>query len=380
MPLARRIPLGLVLCVSVLPVLGLALGGCDDAPLAPTPDGGAVAGLTPEQASRTVAKVGDKVITLGDFARSLERMDQFDRLRYQTKERRRELLGDIVDVELLAAEARRRGLDKQPENEDAIRQILRDAMLARARADLPPPASIAADEVRAYWEANQEMFREPERRRISAIIMEDKAAAQKVLEAAQKIKSPDEWGALHNKHSINANKQKSASPADLAGDLGIVGPPDDPKGANPRVPEQVRATVFTALTKVGDVGPALVESDGKFFILRLSGITAAHARSLQESDRSIRVAILQQRMLERERQLEAELRQKIPVEIDERALASVKIPEGLQKADAQSGASPWPAAAAGADAGTAAPPAPAPAAADAGAAAVPAVPADAAAP
>lgn len=367
MPIARRIPLALAIFFAA---------ACDDAPLATTPDGGTVAGLTAEQASRTVAKVGDRVITLGDFARSLERMDQFDCLRYQTKERRRELLGDIVDVELLAAEARRRGLDKQPENEDAIRQILRDAMLARARADLPPPASIAADDVRAYWEKNQELFREPERRRVSAIIMEDRAAAQKVLEAAQKIKSPEEWGALHNKHSINANKQKSASPADLAGDLGIVGPPDDPKGANPRVPEQLRAAVFTAVTKVGDVSTSLLESDGKFFILRLSGITAAHARSLQESDRSIRVAILQQRMLEKEKQLEADLRQKITVEIDERALASVKMPEGLDKTDTQSAASPWPAPA----------PAPAPAAAaDAGAPApapapAPAVPADAAAP
>ncbi|MEJ7733656.1 MAG: peptidylprolyl isomerase [Polyangiaceae bacterium] len=336
MPIVRRIPLALAICFTTV------LGGCDDAPLATAPDGGTVAGLTAEQASRTVAKVGDRVITLGDFARSLERMDQFDRLRYQTKERRREQLGDIVDVELLAAEARRRGLDKQPENEDAIRQILRDAMLARARADLPPPANIAADEVRAYWDTNQGLFREPERRRVSAIIMEDRAAAQKVLEAAQKIKSPEEWGALHNKHSINANKQKSASPADLAGDLGIVGPPDDPKGANPRVPEVVRAAVFTVVTKVGDVGAALVESDGKFFILRLSGITAAHARSLQESDRSIRVAILQQRMLEKEKQLEADLRQKITVEIDERALASVKMPEGLDKTDTQSAASPGP--------------------------------------
>jgi hypothetical protein len=335
-------------------------GGCDNTPLkaSTAPDGGQpVAGLSAEQAARIVAKVGPKAITLGDFAASLERMDQFDRLRYQTKERRRELLNDIIDVELLAMEARRRGLDKQPETEDAIRQILRDAMLARARQDLPAPAEISADEVRRYYDANQQMFREPERRRVSAIVMEDKKEADKVLKAAQKIKSPEEWGALWSKHSTNATKQKSQAPADLAGDLGVAGPPDDPKGGNPRVPEVLRAPLFK-LAKVGDVFPELVEAENKFFILRLSGVTAAHARSLQEADRSIRVAILQQKMLERERELEVDLRKKFPVEIDERALAGVRMPSGLDQPDMQTGASGM--APEAADAGTPAPNEPGP--------------------
>src|SRR5262245_54339403 len=100
---SRTVPRG---AARALLVAGaVALAGCDDSALqANAPDGGQpVAGLTAEQASRIVAKVGPKVITLGDFARSLDRMDQFDRLRYQTKERRRELLSDIIDVELLAA-------------------------------------------------------------------------------------------------------------------------------------------------------------------------------------------------------------------------------------------------------------------------------------
>src|SRR5512140_3180105 len=110
-------------------LLGGTLLGCNEAPLkqAPPDAGPPVAGLTAEQAARTVAKVGDRTITLGDFARTLERMDQFDRLRYQSKDRRRELLEEMIDVELLAAEARRLGIDKEPDAQDAIRQILRDA-------------------------------------------------------------------------------------------------------------------------------------------------------------------------------------------------------------------------------------------------------------
>lgn len=306
--------------------------GCNETPLRQTGDAGALAGGLPsEQASRVLARIGDKTITLGDFAHALERMDQFDRLRYQTPERRRELLNEMIDMELLAMEAKRRGLDKRPETEEAVRQVLRDAMLAQARKGLPAPAEIPADEVRAYYEANVDRFREPERRRVGAIVMTDRKEAQKVLAAARKIKSAAEWGELFHQHSITAPKQKSpATPVDLAGDLGIVGPPDDPKGANPNVPDPVRAAVFR-IGDVGGVGAELVEAEGKLYIVRMNGITAAHSRSLKEADRSIRVLLLQQKMREREQAVENELRKQFPVQIDDAALASVKLPAALEK-------------------------------------------------
>lgn len=335
--------------------------GCNEDALKTAPSGDAgsvgstVSGLTPEQASRVVAKIGDKTITLGDFAQTLERMDQFDRLRYQSKERRRELLNDIVDVELLAMEAKRRGLDKQPDAEDAIRQILRDALLAEARLALPSPAEIPATEVRAYYEANLPRFSEPERRRVAAIVMDSKNDAEKVLKAAVKVKNAGEWGDLFFKHSMTAPKTRGPnSPVDLAGDLGIVGPMDDPKGANPKVPDAVRAAVFK-IASVGSVGDELVTDGGKLYIIRMNGITAAHHRTLAEADRAIRVALLQEKMQKLERDLEEELRKKFPVQIDEAALAGVKMPAGAEKLDQLTGASPsWSSpsdANAGADAG-----------------------------
>src|SRR5262245_30538191 len=214
---------------------------CNERPLKQSGDAGeAVAGLTPEQASRIVARVGDRAITLGDFARILDRMDQFDRLRYQSKERRRELLNEIVDVELLAQEAKKRGLDKRPDVQDATRQILGEAMLARAKQGLPAPGEIPNEEVRAYYEAHIADFTEPERRRVGAIVLSDKKQADTVEKLAQKIKSPAEWGELWNKHSVTAKQKDKGPPAppDLAGDLGMVDAPGASKGPeNAKVPE-----------------------------------------------------------------------------------------------------------------------------------------------
>jgi hypothetical protein len=323
---------------AIVVVLGAgALAGCDESAVKPPAGdaGAAVAGLTPDQASRVVAKAGDRTITLGDFARTLERMDQFDRLRYQSKDRRRELLEEMIDVELLAAEAKRLGIDKEPETIEAIRGILRDALLAQAREGVPHPADITPEQVRAYYEAHLDKFSEPERRRVAAIVVHDKKEAQKVLKEAQKAKGPAEWGELFFKHSSTAPKTRGpTTPAELAGDLGIVGPMDDPKGRNAKVPNAVRAAAFK-LKSTGDVFPELVEADGEQYIVRLNGITAAHKREVGEADRAIRVQIIQQKMQEHERALEEELKKKYPVEIDERALASVKVPVAVDKGEAR---------------------------------------------
>jgi hypothetical protein len=323
---------------AALLTFGLLAAACNDGALKqpPADAGPPVGGLTPEQAARVVAKVGDRTITLGDFARTIERMDQFDRLRYQTKERRRELLEEMIDVELLAAEAKRLGIDKEPEAQDAIRTILRDAILAQAREGIPTPASIPEPEVRAYYDGHLDKFTEPERRRVAAIVMTDKKEAQKVLKDAAKVKTPQEWGELFFKHSLTAPKTRGpTNPAELAGDLGIVGPLDDAKGANEKVPNAVRAEAFK-LKAVGDIAADVIEADGRQYIVRLNGITGAHKRTLAEADRAIRVLLIQEKMAERERALEAELRQKFPVEIDDKALAGVKVPAGVEKEGAAS--------------------------------------------
>jgi parvulin-like peptidyl-prolyl isomerase len=283
------------------------------------------AGLGPEQAALVLAKVGQRTITLGDYAATLERMDQFDRLRYQSPERRKELLQEIIDVELIAQDARRRKLDQEPETQQAIRQILRDALLADAKKGLPAPADIPDEEVRAYFEAHRDEYREPERRRVAVIVVKDKETANKVIALAKKTNAR-EWGELARLHGIPAPKKgASGPPPDMAGDIGLVGPPGDARGDNPRVPPEVRAAVF----EIGDIGEVLsrpVEVSGAYHVVRMLGKSGAHERTLAEADRSIRVALLQAKVAEREKALEAELRQRFPVTIDEQALAKVEVP------------------------------------------------------
>lgn len=323
--------------LGMLGVLGLWSAACKEKPSADsaTPPASASAEpgrLSPELAARVLAKVGDREITLGEYAATLERMDPFERLRYQTPDRRRKLLDEIINAELLAGEARRRGLDKRPETEERIRQALRDEVLARARAQLPTPAEIPDGEVRKYYEEHRAEFHEPERRRVAHILLADETKAKKLLEQAQKA-TPAQWGKLVQESSLDKPEAPGpTAPLELAGDLGIVSAPGETHGENPAVPEGVREAAFK-IPKLGGVYPELVRDSGKFHIVRLTGKTDARDRTYAEAERAIRVTLLQARAKKAEDDLERELRQRYPVKIDDAALKQVPVPKPGKSAD-----------------------------------------------
>jgi parvulin-like peptidyl-prolyl isomerase len=288
-------------------------------------------GITPELARRVLAKVGDREITLGDFAATLERMDPFERLRYQSADRRKQLLDELIDLELLAQEARRRGLDQQPETQERVRQMLRDELLAQVRATAPSPNDISEADARRYYDEHRDDFREPERRRVAHIALGSEAEARAVLEKALTA-SPADWGKLVAEKSRDGKTKPSESlPPELAGDLGIVGPPGHPRGQNPRVPEPLREAVFE-IDKVGGVLHRPIAAAGGFHVVRMTGKTDARDRTFADAERSIRVALVQEKIRSREAELEAELKKKYPITIDEQQLATIPVPAPSAKA------------------------------------------------
>lgn len=319
-------------------VLGaLASAGCNDKVLqssANPVDGGKRIGapITPEQAAKVLAKVGNHTITLGDFVAAIDHMDQFDRIRYQAPERRRELLNELITMQLLADEAQAKGYDKDPHVQQEIRAVLRDAMLAEAHKGAPGAAEIPVSEVRAYYDANRAAFRDPERRRVSVIVLRDQATADKVLVEARKATTAAEWGEIvHAKSSDPA--AKGNIPVDLVGDYGIVSAPGEATNEpNTKVPTEVRDALFK-LAKIGDVYEKTVRaSDGRIFVLRMTQRTYPHERSFAESDRSIRTRLVQEKVREQEQAYLARLKADYPVQIDDGVMAQVRV--DLPPADA----------------------------------------------
>jgi DNA-directed RNA polymerase subunit F len=215
--------------VAATALVALSASACNDRALnvdGAATDGGhrGSASISPEQASKVLAHVGDRTITLGDYVASLQHMDQFDRLRYQSPERRRELLKDMINIQILADEAVAKGYDKDPLAQQEVRSILRNAMMEQARAGAPTSNAIPEAEVHAYFDAHRDQFKDPERRRISVIVVADDKSARDVLESATKTPTSIHWGELVRTKSVDA-AAKANVPVDLAGDFGMVTPP-----------------------------------------------------------------------------------------------------------------------------------------------------------
>ncbi len=321
---ARRVAVGLSFVCLALSGLG-ALGCSCDEDVASTADQerDPVTGLTPAETQEVLVRVGEKTITLGDYVATLLRMDRFERLRYQSESGQKKLLDEMIEVELLAQEAERRGLDKDPKVQLRLQQAMRDELLRLVEAKLPAVEEISEREVREYYDAHRDEFKEPERRRVLLIKVGSEELGKKVLEKAlgpDKKGAPGKvWAELAREYSLERAAAKEGDPEEFAGDVGFVSAPGEERGENEAVPEGARAGVFE-IDGIGGVLPRLVSERKFYYIVRLGGISPARDRTVAEADRAIRTEVRRQKFLEAEKKLEAELRRKYPVKIDDAAI------------------------------------------------------------
>jgi len=335
---------GLMRLRSLLVVSFLALGplavACNEKAVKRPPDGGTIpGGLTMEQAQKPLAKFGDHVITLGDFAQALADMPEYERLRYQSIDRRKELLRSMIDVQLLADEAKRLGLDKDGTVGEEQRQILVSWMRGKILSELPPPSALPESEVRAFYDANIDLYREPERRRVAQIVTKDEATAKKAYDEAKKA-TPTEWGALVKKHSDEKPGETEAP--EMAGDLGYLTAPSDthPPVSN-KVTLEIRTAAF-ALKSVGDVASPFKDLKG-WHVIKVIAKNDARDQSYSDVERTIRIRLLQEKRAAKEKALIDETRAAVKVEIDETALMQLTgaVPE--PKGSASESETPQPA-------------------------------------
>ena len=83
-----------------------------------------VKGKTDLNQGKAIATIGDTVITEGEFKARLMRQSPFARARYNTKEKKVQFLNNMVRFELLAQEAKRRGLDQDPDVQDTMKKVM----------------------------------------------------------------------------------------------------------------------------------------------------------------------------------------------------------------------------------------------------------------
>jgi peptidyl-prolyl cis-trans isomerase C len=105
--------------------------------------------------------VGDSTITLQELKARLDEQPPAIRARYTTAERKKEFLENQIRVELLSQEARKQGLDKDPEVLASLERLMVQKLLQKHAATLEnQPVSEA--ELQKYYQEHLSDFRSPD--------------------------------------------------------------------------------------------------------------------------------------------------------------------------------------------------------------------------
>lgn len=269
-----------------------------------------------------VATVGSAAITAAEYKHRLDEQAPFIRSRYTTVERKQEFLDGMIQFEVLAQEAERRGLDKDAEIQQAVRKLIVQRLIRQVTEELKPPSEA---EVRQYYEEHRSEFVRPEQVRLSHIFLaaaagdarrpQVKAEALALLAKARAaLAAPGQDGF----EALARTRSDDAASKAQGGDLGL------------RTSEELSQAWGAALAQAAfalqsprEVGP-LVETEKGFHLIQLTLRQAGLNNPLESVKDRIASRLLSERRTQALETLVHQLRERAQVHIDEKVLAEIQ--------------------------------------------------------
>jgi peptidyl-prolyl cis-trans isomerase C len=267
-----------------------------------------------EEMKAPLAKIDDVTITIGEFEERINRQSPYIRARYTSLEQKKEFLDSLVKFEILAKEAYRRGLDKDPEvvrtmKQVMIQKLMRDEFDSKVTADTVKDA-----DMQTYYQANLAEYVKPEEVRASAIILKNKAQADRVL-----LEAKGDAGKTNKGFRDLVTKYSGDEETKLrGGDLRYF------DMTTKELPAPVVKAAF-ALVNTGDVSGVVDAGAGQFYILKQTGRRKAATKSFDEAKPQIRNKLFREQRMQAQKDFVEGLRQQAKIEINEANLAKVRI-------------------------------------------------------
>jgi peptidyl-prolyl cis-trans isomerase C len=248
-----------------------------------------------QKSGPVVAQVGDETITADEVRQRLNETSPFLRARYNTLDRKKEFLENMVRNELLAQEAVRQGYDKSP----AVREQMKRAMiqeLIRHQLDSKlSGADISDEDLKKFYDAHIDEFVKPERARVLHIFLpakdaKERAEARKHAQALLKdIDAREKKGEVNAFQTVAIKESKDPLSAPMGGDLRFLSKDELAKAYNSEL-----ANAAFDLKNPGDkTGP--VDTQTGVELVKLQVKTVAMNRSFDESKEPIRQRMARER-------------------------------------------------------------------------------------
>jgi parvulin-like peptidyl-prolyl isomerase len=267
-----------------------------------------------EAQADVVFRVGDEVVRVGDMQAELDRMSAPTRAMMSSPEDKKRFLQRAIDTEVLAAEARRMGYEKDPEVVLATKRALVLRLLKDRAGPEPLAGGISDAEVERYYREHLSEFVHPEELRIVEIVVRQRDKAVAILREAtdsqgagpRSLPSRDDLEAFR---ALVAKYSEDEASKARHGELLIQ------VGTNADAPAAL-VQAASALQTPGELS-GVIETPRGFHILALRQRVPGSARTLAES-RSRIIRLLSERSRDRKlEELSKELSKKTHIEIFE---------------------------------------------------------------
>jgi peptidyl-prolyl cis-trans isomerase C len=281
---------------------------------APPAGGAAAPPQSAEELKAPLAKIDDVTITLGELQERINRQSPYIRARYTSLEQKKEFLDSLIRFEVLAKEAARRGLDKDPEvvrtmKQVMIQRLMRDELDTKITAD-----TVTDAEMKTYYDANLSEYVKPDEVRVSAIIVKNRAQAERVANEARGEAGKTNKGF----RDLVARYSQDEDSKLRGGDLRYL------DAATKEVPAPVVKAAF-ALANPGDVSAAVDAGNGTWYVLKQTGRRRSMTKSFDDAKPAIRNKLFRDKRVAAQKDFVDALRTTAKIEVDEANLAKVRI-------------------------------------------------------
>ncbi len=287
-------------------------------------------GATAQKTGEVVAVIGNDVITLDELKAKMEEQAPFIRARYDTTERKREFLDNLVRFELLAQEAQKRGLADDPDVQAAMKKTMVQKLMRSEFDESKAGPEVTEAAMRAFYDENVNDFVKPERVRSSHIFFAaakgDAGRAKVKTEATRALAEMRKSAADKNAFS-NLAKTRSDDDASkrAGGDLSFKTKEELTEAWGPEF-----ANAVVALAEIGDIGN-LVESDKGFHVIRITGRQNALDRPFDSVKGQIESRLSREQRTKSFDAFVENLKSNAKLEIHEELLAKIEIGTDTQQ-------------------------------------------------
>jgi len=212
--------------------------------------------------SPVVAKVGDAVITVHDVEARINKQPSFARARYADPAKKRLIVEELVQHEVLAAEAARRGYDIDPDVQRVVKQQMISRLVQQEFEPKVTLASVSDGDVEKYYNEHPAEFHQKAAVGVRAIFVKNKGKADHAYAEVQALpKDPASLEEQQERFQELVTKYSDV-PESTSRAADLLSFSDDSKV----VPSPVVEAAFKLKT-VGDVAPPIKTGEGWAVIL-----------------------------------------------------------------------------------------------------------------